>query len=127
MKKYLAIVLLISACTSKAPAQNYSQKEFNPLQGLIGLWKMDTKRGALYEEWKVISDNKLFGRSYKVNGKDTMILERVELTLQNGNILYTPVAIGQNNEQPVPFRLSKLNDKKYVFENKEHDYPQGHL
>jgi hypothetical protein len=85
---------------------------------------MDTKRGPLYEEWKVVSGNKLYGRSYKINNTDTVMLERVELTLLGGKILYTPVVTGQNNEQPVPFSLSILTGKKYVFENKEHDYPQ---
>ena len=124
MKQSLALAILLAACTTNAPAQNYSQKEFKALHGLVGLWKMDTKRGPLYEEWKVISDNKFYGKSYKVNGKDTMFLERVELTFQNGNILYTPIVTGENNEQPVPFKLNKLTGRKYVFENKEHDYPQ---
>jgi hypothetical protein len=53
-----------------------------------------------------------------------MVLERVELTFRGGKILYTPVVTDQNNEQPVPFSLSNLTGKKYVFENKEHDYPQ---
>jgi Domain of unknown function (DUF6265) len=124
MKQLLLLALFIAAGIAKAGAQTYSQKEFNALHGLAGLWKMETKRGPLYEEWKVLPDGKLYGRSYKINNKDTMVLERVEITLKGNNILYTPVVTGQNNEQPVPFNLSVLTGKKYVFENKEHDYPQ---
>jgi hypothetical protein len=122
--KFLLLVLFIAAGAAKAGAQNYSQKEFDALRGLTGLWKMETKRGPLYEEWKVLPDGKLYGRSYKINNKDTMVLERVELTFQEGKIVYKPIVTGQNNEQPVPFNLSTLTGKKYVFENKEHDYPQ---
>ena len=124
MKQLLLLALLVAACITKAWAQSYSQKEFDALHGLVGLWKMETKRGQLYEEWKVLSDSKLYGRSFKINKTDTMVLERVELTLLGGKILYTPIVTGQNNEQPVPFSLSVLTGKKYVFENKEHDYPQ---
>ena len=108
----------------QAPAQTFSHKEFTPLHQLPGLWKMETRRGPLYEEWKTSGENKLSGRSYKVNNADTMVLERVELFLQGGNIIYSPVVTGQNSGQAVQFKLSQLSGSKYVFENATHDYPQ---
>jgi Domain of unknown function (DUF6265) len=125
MRKFFSYILLLSACAVKSPAQTFSNKEFKPLHGLAGLWKMETSRGALYEEWKVSSDNKLLGKSYKVNQADTVVLEQVELFLKDGSIVYSPIANGQNNGEAVPFRLTgNAANKRYVFENKEHDYPQ---
>ncbi|OQP45601.1 DUF6265 family protein [Niastella populi] len=125
MKKYtVTISILIMSITCSMAQQSYSGKEFKPLQGLTGLWKMDTKRGTIYEEWQVRSDSGLTGRSYKLNNKDTVVLENVVLSLQGNDIFYTPVVSDQNNQQPVPFKLVSCIGNRYVFENREHDYPQ---
>jgi hypothetical protein len=125
MKKYTVTLAILIMCISCSMAQQaYSDKEFKPLQGLTGLWKMDTKRGTIYEEWQMRSENQLAGRSYKLNNKDTMVLENVILSLQGNAIFYTPVVSNQNNQQPVPFKLVSCSGNRYVFENKEHDYPQ---
>jgi hypothetical protein len=125
MREYTIIILLV-LLTGAARAQQpvYSVKEFKPLYGLTGLWKMDGKRGALYEEWQVSGDNQLKGRSYKINNNDTLVLENVVISLQRDAIFYTPVVRNQNDQQPVPFKLISYDNKRYVFENKEHDYPQ---
>lgn len=117
-------LLFVLSCGAFAQQPVYTTNEFKPLHGLTGLWKMDGKRGAIYEEWQVSGDNQLTGRSYKINNNDTMVLENVVISLQNNAIFYTPVVRDQNNQQPVPFKLISYNNNKYVFENKEHDYPQ---
>ena len=118
-------MVLLSAGSLQLPAQTFTEKDFKPLHGLAGLWKMETKRGPLYEEWKLSSANKLSGRSYKVNNTDTVVLEQVELFLKDGSIVYSPLVNGQNNGERVPFKLTgTVAGKRYVFENKEHDFPQ---
>jgi hypothetical protein len=126
MRKCTISIYLLFVLTWGAMAQQpvYTVKEFKPLHGLTGLWKMDGKRGAIYEEWQMSGDNQLTGRSYKINKNDTMVLENVVISLQGNTIFYTPVVRDQNNQQPVPFKLISYNKNKYVFENKEHDYPQ---
>lgn len=126
MRKCTIGIYLLFVLTGGALAQQpvYTAKEFKPLHGLTGLWKMDGKRGAIYEEWQVSGDNQLTGRRYKINNNDTMVLENVVISLQGNAIFYTPVVRDQNNQQPVPFKLISYNNNKYVFENKEHDYPQ---
>ena len=126
MRKYNITICLLFALTGAALAQQpvYSVEEFKPLHGLTGLWKMDGKRGALYEEWQVKSDSQLAGKSYKLNNKDTIVLENVIISLQGNEIFFTPVVRDQNNQRPVPFKLISCSGNRYVFENKEHDYPQ---
>ena len=85
---------------------------------------MESGRGPIYEEWKKVSDTKLSGRSYRINNNDTAVFEQLEIYLENGNIIYSPIVRGQNNGQAVSFRLITDNEKRFVFENKEHDFPQ---
>jgi hypothetical protein len=126
MRKYIVTVSLLFGFETISMAQQpvYSGNEFKPLHGLTGLWKMDSKRGVIYEEWQATGDNQLKGRSYKINGNDTVVLENVIISLQDDAIYYTPVVQDQNNQQPVLFKLISYNNNRYVFENKEHDYPQ---
>lgn len=125
MRKIITICLLF-AFTGATLAQQpvYTTKDFKPLHGLTGLWKMDSKRGILYEEWQVGGNNQLKGRSYKINNNDTILLENVVISLKNNAIFYTPTVRDQNDQKPVPFKLISNNNNRYVFENKEHDYPQ---
>lgn len=111
-----------SALTTSA--QQFSDKDFKALYLLEGLWKMETGRGAIYEEWHKKDENKLTGKSYRINNADTVVMERIELFISGNEIVYSPVVTGQNNQQAVPFKLISNTDGRYVFENKEHDFPQ---
>jgi hypothetical protein len=124
MKNILATLLLCTTCCITACAQTFSEKDFKTLHGLVGLWKMETSRGVIYEEWKLENDHLLKGRSYKLNNTDTVVLEQVRLFLKGNTITYSPLVSKQNNGQEVPFQLISNADKRYVFENKEHDFPQ---
>lgn len=85
---------------------------------------METKKGYLYESWKRIGRHELKSKSYKFNGQDTVLLERVSLKQENNEVFYIPIVEDQNNRQPVKFKLISVSDRKFTFENKEHDYPQ---
>jgi hypothetical protein len=120
-----SILLLISICSVHTVlAQSWSTKDFKALQGLTGLWKMETSRGSIYEEWHVKNDHTLSGRSFKINNGDTLMLERVSLYMDGNKIIYSPTVTNQNNGQPVQFTLISTKDQRYIFENKEHDFPQ---
>jgi hypothetical protein len=107
-----------------AQSQTFSENDFKSLQSLVGLWKMETSRGPLFEEWQLPAGNKFTGRSYKVKNTDTIVLERTELFLQGSKIIFSPVVTNQNQGQPVQFVLISNSDNRYTFENKAHDYPQ---
>ena len=123
-KPITAVVLLLIFMQVSYAQKEFTATAFKPLYGLAGLWKMDSPRGVLYEEWQVKDNNQLSGRSYKIKNNDTLVLENVVISLQGDAIFYTPVVHNQNNEQPVPFKLISCGNNRYIFENKEHDYPQ---
>jgi hypothetical protein len=99
-------------------------KTFKKLYTLEGTWKMNTKRGAICEEWKKIDKNYLQNRGYMLKGKDTIITERVALTNTKAGILYTSTVEDQNNKQPIAFKMTKNEDNMFVFENPAHDFPK---
>jgi Domain of unknown function (DUF6265) len=111
------IVVLLSAFTCQ-------QDVFSELQQLSGTWKMDTKRGAIYENWIRTTKDEMQGKSFKLNGKDTVVLENVRLSKSSEGLFYIPVVSNQNEGKPVSFRMIDSKNKTFVFENKEHDFPQ---
>jgi hypothetical protein len=124
MKSILATLLLCSVIGVTACAQTFSEKDFKVLHGLAGLWKMETNRGVLYEEWQLQNDHQLNGQSFKINNADTILLERITLSLQGHSIIYSPVVSNQNNGQSISFTLISGTRQRFVFENKTHDFPQ---
>ena len=92
---------------------------------MLGSWKMETKRGAIMETWIHVNDSTMAGESFmvKLTG-GTVQLENVQLLYRNEEYFYIPVAKGQNNEQPVSFRITSHNETGFVAENPEHDFPK---
>lgn len=101
-----------------------NKKEFKKLYALEGSWKMNTKRGAICEEWKKIDKNYLQSRGYMIKGTDTIVNERVALTRTNETIFYTSSVEEQNDKKPVAFKLTSSAGNIFMFENPEHDFPK---
>jgi 2-iminobutanoate/2-iminopropanoate deaminase len=95
-----------------------------PMELLPGTWGMQNKDGWLYETWERVSENLYKGKSFSVKGKDTTLLESVELKKTAQGIFYIPVALGQNNDKPVPFKLVQQKGNLFIFENLKHDFPK---
>lgn len=91
---------------------------------LIGTWENKTTRGSIYESWKKVRRNELTGKSFILKDRDTVVLENIQLVRKNNILTYIPTVNGQNNNQPVSFPLISKSEKKLVFENKSHDFPQ---
>ena len=100
------------------------QSDFDQLLRLRGTWAMQTKKGLLYEEWRKLSEFELDGKSYRLNQRDTILLERVKIKKNGEDIFYIPSVQNQNQGQPVSFRLISTEGNKFTFENKLHDFPQ---
>ena len=117
--KSIALILFVFLT-----AFNYQQDVFSELQQLSGTWKMETGRGAIYESWKKTGKDEMQGKSFKLNGNDTITLEDVKLSKMSDGLFYIPTLADQNEGKPVSFKMIKSQNKTFVFENKEHDFPQ---
>ncbi len=106
-------------------AQSFSLKDFQQLNWLASSWKMETRTGVLYEIWHYVDDSTFQSRSYKIRlSGDTIPLEQVKLCFRDNQVFYIPTVRGQNNEEPVPFRITSITSHSFKAENKEHDFPQ---
>jgi hypothetical protein len=126
MKK-IFIILLFSYIKFFVPESLFAQynlKDFKDLYTLSGTWEMRTKNGFLYESWIIQNDSLLRSHSFRIKNNDTIPEETIELIFSNGNLRYIPTVINQNQGKPVIFTLMKINNKRFVFENLSHDFPQ---
>ncbi|WP_300485167.1 DUF6265 family protein [Flavobacterium sp.] len=91
---------------------------------IIGTWENKTPKGSLYETWRKINDREYRGKSYILQGKDTVVFETIQLVQEGPNLFYIPTVKDQNNNQPVHFIAKTSSATQLVFENRQHDFPQ---
>ncbi|MEC4049062.1 DUF6265 family protein [Flavobacterium sp. SUN046] len=123
----IILVLGFSSC-KKLDKNGNEIKEFEELKKanwILGNWEKTDSLGTLKEQWKLQNDSSFIGNSnYIQNEKDTLHFEAMELTEINENLIYEATVKGENNDESVPFKMTKSTDSVLVFENPKHDYPQ---
>lgn len=102
----------------------FTQKDFEKLKPVVGTWLNKRTRGNIYETWYRKSEREFVGMSYTLANADTTPLEKVRLYIQGTEIVYAPVAAGQNDEKEVLFKLKSIEGNRFVFENLQHDFPK---
>lgn len=124
MKHFLtaASVLVISAIYNPLSAQ--TTFAVSNAKWLLGEWEIQTARGKMSEVWSKQTDGAYAGKSYVVVGKDTVSSEAIVLKQEGNDSYYIPTVKGQNNDQPVKFKLTSSSANQLVFENPAHDFPQ---
>lgn len=116
----LAIILFV-ACQKKTD-KNF--EELEKMNWLIGNWENKMPEGILRETWKKDNDSTFLGNSYFINSKDTVHFESIKLNQKGENLIYSATVVGQNNDEPVEFKLTSDTPNSFTFENPKHDYPQ---
>ena len=133
MKKSTGFKLLIVFICSASllmfiSCQNKSEKKFDKLEKmnwLLGNWENEMPEGVLTETWTKENDSTFSGTTYFIiNKKDTVHSEAIILKQLNDELIYRPTVKGQNNDEPVDFKLSSESENSFSFENPKHDYPQ---
>jgi len=79
----IAILMVTSiGCQSDKTSHSRVSKEdvtINDFNWLVGTWKRETRKGMLFESWKIVNDSLLSGFSYGVSGSDTTLLETLSI------------------------------------------------
>lgn len=118
---FLFVNFILMFVCGIANAQSDSSKiileNFNPL---LGKWEADFGKFKYYEEWEKGHD-KLIGQGYRIKEGKKIDGEKLILINIHGYISYI-ATVGK--QQPILFALVENSNNKYVFENKEHDFPQ---
>ena len=126
--KHTVLSLLLVCCAFSAE-NTFTQKDFEELKPIVGTWLNKRPRGDIYETWTRKTETEFAGMSYTVVSAgvaagDTTPLEKVRLYIQGGQIVYAPVAAGQNEDKEVLFKLKSIEGKRFIFENLQHDFPK---
>ncbi|MEP7146580.1 MAG: DUF6265 family protein [bacterium] len=116
----LALILL----SFNLVKMDYDIEDFIKLYPLEGEWTMPFKGGELIERWERKYNKMLEGETIFLKGNEKQPIESISLFLRDGRIYYTPVVNGTQDEEPVQFTLIEIDKKKFIFQNKEHDFPQ---
>lgn len=120
----LAVTSLLFLTCSFSQDSSFTKNDFDKLKVITGTWLNKRATGDIQEHWDRKSETEFSGISYKINKADTVFLEKVRLYLLNKEIIYAPVAYGQNNEKEVLFKLKSMDRNRFVFENLQHDFPK---
>lgn len=112
------IILGLIGCSSDT-------EPYKQITKLSGTWMVSDGEGGSYEEWSKSNGDSMIGRAYKLSGpSDTIVSERIVLKKDGESVWYIPRVAGQNNDQPIAFRMIEYSDSSFTFENKQHDFPQ---
>ena len=118
----IGTVLILASCQEKS--ENKYEK-LEKMNWLVGQWENTTPEGLLKETWTKVNDSTFSGQTYFIkNEKDTVHSESIVLTQSKDEVIYRPTVKGQNNDEPVDFKLTSEVENSFTFENQKHDYPQ---
>jgi hypothetical protein len=110
-------ILLLISCQTK---QN-TLAQFDWLQGS---WENIGAAVEYYEIWEKDNDSLFTGIGFVMQDGDTIFQENIILIQKQDGIYYIPTVSGQNNEEPVSFKLVSDSAGIRIFENMGHDFPQ---
>jgi len=101
---------------------SYSQEfTLDDLSIFNGNWIGKAGGAVIYESWKKESDSSIVGEGGRIVKGDTVFIEQLKIELKEDIAQY--IANVAHNQAPVPFRLISREGNHFVFENKEHDFP----
>jgi hypothetical protein len=114
------LIVIVSCNNTSLPDKN----RLTAAKWLLGEWQNITPNGTYTETWIQETDSAFTGESYYIIEKDTPSSEKTRLEQHGQDLFYIPTVEGQNNNEPVPFKLTFLSQEQLVFENPKHDFPQ---
>ncbi len=124
----IALIVILYSCDSgnqtKEVKNHPEGSKLSQLEWLTGSWANLTDDGNFYENWTKTNDSSYSAFSYMTITGDTVFSETVELKLVENEVYYIVAASGQNEGGAVSFRLVSNVEGEFVFENKDHDFPQ---
>ncbi len=124
--KYFSFLLMgifiCSSCNNKI--EKNTDKQILSLQWIIGEWSGEIDGNIFIEKWEKNDDSTYKGIGLFISKNDTS-KEQLTLALRNNQLYYIPRVENQNGNEEIPFKLTKsIGNNQWIFENKEHDFPQ---
>ena len=113
----LIILTLFVSCKQELPTD---------FSFLLGSWKMTTSDTSyILESWQKTDAQHYNALNYVVSDSGGMQLsEEIEIAISESGTYYKPTIEGLNGDKPFMYKYVAHQDGKYVFENKEYDFPR---
>ena len=126
MRKIFFPVILLIIITSFAVDSKLSENKMNSFKWLVDTWMMMKKNGgAIMENWIQLNDSTLGGESLNFSATgQSRVTETLQLVYRGNIFYYISTVKGQNDNQPVKFRITSHSENGFVAENPEHDFPK---
>ena len=112
-----ALALIVAApLAAQGPA-----REVEGLAWMGGAWAGEKDGVTMEELWTAPRGGALLGLHRDVKGQRLLSWEFLRIQATDAGIVYFA---SPRSAPPTPFKLIETGDKRAVFENKEHDFPQ---
>lgn len=125
MSRRIFLILLIPVMFSGFVPGDEPPVNMKKFSWLVGSWQAQSNRGVITENWRALNDSTFIGENKILrNNGETSLVEKLTFTFRNGEYYYTPTVIGQNDNKPIPFKITSFSEAGFVSENQEHDFPK---
>ena len=134
MRKYLLLLflpILLNSCknnseTEKSEAETIAKnfERIEQLQWLLGTWVNEYTPEFSQESWTKKNDSTFSAFSFTRVRKDTVFAETLLLQQKEGDLLLIVTDVDKKNKSSVTFKMVPSKKGQFVFENKNHDFPQ---
>lgn len=126
MKYSFTFLVAVSICAGVlfSCSQQKPVETVNRFNWLSGNWQMMEKDGITTEQWQHVNDSLMLGKSDFIKGDTVIPFETIKIYRQDTAFFYEAKAAGQNNEQPVAFKITTFTDSAFTAENPLHDFPK---
>ena len=108
-------------CLVALPIEAGEASEIQKLAWMAGSWAGETRGTWLEEHWSAPKGGTMIGMHRDLRGDRTVSFEFFRVVEDSLGLVYLSQPGGH---PPTPFRMKSLEDRKVVFENPNHDFPQ---
>jgi hypothetical protein len=110
--------LFLASCKSEKEPE---QIKLNNITWLVGQWQTEPRERV--EVWSKKGD-KFQASGIILKGKKPKVNELMNISEENGHLIYSVLAYGQNDNKYVNFSLSNKKANDLIFTNPDHDFPK---
>lgn len=117
----VAVLLTLSFTAQRASQAQPPPRTLESLNWLAGCWQMSGSRTQIVEQWMQPAGGMMLGINRTVRDGRAVEYEFLRISEEQGALVYTAIPSGQ---EKASFTLAGGAAGEFIFENKEHDFPQ---
>ncbi len=117
----LCVTALASGCAS-APRPGTGDGTLSEVAWLTGSWVGEGSESRSEEHWTEARAGLMLGVNRTIAGGRTVFFEYLRIERRPEGLVYLASPLGR--DPPTPFTLIEHGERRAVFENPEHDFPQ---